>query len=248
LKTDSQEHLANGVKIARSGIVAPFRETQMAKAIISAVTRKRELADRLRAVGVPYAAAFAGACAERLRPVCARIPVDAPERVAEKALATLWKSVEFGGDQEADNLRSVAEACLKVIPAEDVRSLHGLPASPIEHLLASTHFALQVICRRDTKQGMWAATRLWDCADARVQQLFHGRFARAVEAAIQGHPLVADELARQERDLTVVEEWSRKGDDVRAHASFLRDRSRAEADDFVSDLRDRNWSPLEIRS
>ena len=35
----------------------------MAKEIINAVTRKRELADRLRAVGVPYAAAFAGAVA-----------------------------------------------------------------------------------------------------------------------------------------------------------------------------------------
>jgi len=155
-----------------------------------------------------------------------------PPALAE-ILDRLWR--DLAGDQmSSSQIAAALQRCIALIPREDEGPWVAEQAYA-EDAAATVAYALRAWSNGDEREAAWAARRAYDALDHFV----NNRFGLAPgtpgwEEQVANHPLVQDELRRQERDLG---EMGRAGsaDQVRTLVAETRVRAQQEAKIFFGE-------------
>src|SRR5258708_22370452 len=148
--------------------------------------------------------AFSAACAQRLAPAYNKYWKVSGSHADDKvtaALEALWddlRGVKPLGDEELDSL---SETVLQLVPDEDEASNAGTPYA--EDAAAAVAFALRVRRTGAIQDAVWAARRVYEVLDNYVIRAA-GEQDIDEEKALS-HPLIQRELERQERDISLLQ-------------------------------------------
>jgi uncharacterized protein YjaG (DUF416 family) len=163
------------------------------------------LKERLTRFSCSKMVAFAACCAERLAPVYMRyaqkasLP-DHESSLFRYALDEVWNHL-LGKKIDELALEQLEESCLEAIPSEDDTSTFKEPYA--EDAGAAVTYCLRALRSCDPQNAIWAATSLYDALDnfvIRTEAASH-----IDEQKILAHPLIQEELARQQCDLDQLE-------------------------------------------
>lgn len=165
------------------------------------------LIKRLRSLTPALRVAFAAACAERQLPAYrafhARTRRGRPQALAE-ILDRLWR--DLAGDQmSSSQIAAALQRCMALIPREDEGPWVAEQAYA-EDAAADVAYALRARLNGDEREAAWAARRAYDALDHFVINRFGLTPGTPDgEEQVANHPLVQNELGRQERDLGEME-------------------------------------------
>lgn len=167
--------------------------------------------------------AFAAACAERQLPgyvafskTTGRGDPDALRAILER----VWRDVM--GERMADEeLAVVLDRCTSLIPQED-EGPWVTEQAYAEDAASAVVYALRARKAGESQEAAYAARVAYEALDHHVIN----RLGIEVDAEVLAHPIVQEELARQQRDL---DELHTFGGDPAEVIARLRDRARAEA-------------------
>jgi hypothetical protein len=171
---------------------------------------------KLRAAGRAGAGVFAATCIERLRPLLDRVPSGAPVLVAGVSLTQLWRILEGAERPDPRRLAELSSACWSLV---EVEPAPGVPATWLELLVAGAHDALETYLSGDAQHAIHAARKPCEAA------------ANAGAAE-----LIAQERARQDRDVGEIAGCARTGAALPDLATRLRERAEGEGKKLVEAL------------
>lgn len=178
--------------------------------------REKEALAKLRAAGRAGAGLFAMACIERLRPLLDHVPSGAPVLVAGVSLTQLWRVLEGAERPDPRRLRELSSACWSLV---EVEPAPRVPAIYLELLVAGAHDALETYLSGDAQHAVHAARKACEAA-----------------AHAGAEELIAQERARQDRDLRDVSSSASAGAAMPQLATRLRERAEAEGKKLVAAL------------
>jgi len=189
---------------------------------------EEQLARELARLAAPLRAAFAAACAERLKPAydefskqTARVnPVQ-----LSSILGRLWEDLD-GNEMSSPQLQESIESAMELIPQGDDGPWVLTQAA--EDAAAALAYALRCRQTGEAQEAAWAARRAYEAVDHFVidREKIDVNEAGS-ERAVLLHPIVQVELSRQRRDLDAVS-LSRLG--ARAHCALTRTDKEARGD------------------
>src|SRR3954467_11004135 len=177
---------------------------------------EKQTLEKLRTAGRSGATAFAAACVERLRPLLAHVPSGAPPLVAGVALTQLWRVLEGADRPDPRRLGELSKSCWALVEIEPVPKI---PTLYLELLVAGAHDALETYLSGDAQHAIAAARKACEAA-----------------AHARREDLIAEERARQDRDLRDINECARSGAALPQLGTRLRERAEGEGRKLVEAL------------
>jgi hypothetical protein len=183
---------------------------------MDAAAREAKALEKLRPAGRSGSSLFAMACVERLRPLLRHVPSGSPALVAGTALTELWRVLEGLQRPDPRRLAELSQACWVLV---EIEPAPGVPAAYLEMLVAATHHALETYLSGNPQQAIHAASKAGEAASLGG-----------------GDALLAEERARQDRDLAEIAELVRAGGALGPSGKQLRARAETEGAKFVEAL------------
>ncbi|MCP4003212.1 MAG: YjaG family protein [bacterium] len=161
-----------------------------------------DLRRRLDALSVEQRASFAAACAERLFPSYEaswrKTGVgDFPS--ARASLDRLWEHLT--GTLTTCDPRAELAGSQGLVPGDDQQ---GSSSGPTGDACVALAYGWEALTTRDAQAALWAAGAVFEALWGHVVALLRLRPGE-LRAAVMGHELVQAEVARQERDLALLE-------------------------------------------
>jgi uncharacterized protein YjaG (DUF416 family) len=164
---------------------------------------ERSLADLLQQLPPPFRTAFAAAAAERLFPTYVafadRTGHGDPLKI-RGILDRLWLDLE-GKQVSAEQAQEDIDVCMSLIPQEDLEPW-VVEQVYAENATAAVAYALTSRQTGETQEAIWAARQVYEALDHFI--IARDRIdinSSGAEGTIMSHPLMQNELQRQDRDL-----------------------------------------------
>lgn len=172
--------------------------------------------------------AFAVACAERLFPAYlefANLMKQGKPDILRRVLTLLWDDLE-GKPMSQQDVNAQLTAVMDLMPSDDADKW-GPEQAAAEDAVAALAYALRCRDTGSADEAVWASRRAYEAVDQYVmQQETVTTNSNQDEEHILAHPLVQQELSRQQRDL---DELAQRKVDIEQ----LRERSHREAESFL---------------
>lgn len=179
-----------------------------------------ELRRRLGDLSAVARAAFAAACAERLRTAYSRSLSAESEWLTRRALDLAWAFSATGGVASAETSECLLSLEASLRPHDEI--VDGEAGLREQAILTAVLYALRQCAHEEGDDAFWVARQLTDAIDEQAQsQLEVGLLTTDDERTLETHPGITRETRRQLLDL---EEASRAETDA-ASLSSLRKRA-----------------------
>lgn len=120
-------------------------------------------------------------------------------QMLERGRDTIINAIQGLGDA-ATNLRDFEKSLLELIPKEEEDPSYE--AAVVEDAMASMAYIARSLYDDGPRNGAWAAARSYETADRfATQTINETSYSDGAEDVILNHPIVQQELSRQQRDL-----------------------------------------------
>jgi hypothetical protein len=166
---------------------------------------ERELVRTLSDISKARRTAFALACAQRLyEEVIITAAVGDVGARLERVGSDLWRALESGDDSELPRFEA---GLIEIMPDEDADG--SFEGAVLEDACASLVYAIRCFGHESVQNAAWSARRAYDTCDRYASRSLNTTsYNASAEAQILSHNVVQNELARQKRDIELLQHAS----------------------------------------